>query len=137
MSKITNQDRSAIRRIFDKTREDVRPLVIAKANEAGVTATREMIDFIAAQNALRVSMEVVFQRCLPYGEEFLAEMAARLASYSISAAPIERQQDILTAVVEALPGALETRLKSGSVIKTTWTTDGVAHPNMPEQGEVH
>lgn len=134
---ITNQDRSAIRRLFRKVKEDTDRLVAEKAARSGGALTHpEMPNIIAAQNTLRACMEVVFDECLPYGEFFLAEMAIRLGTYSISAAPIERHDVIVDAVVKNMARALQNRVAEGSVIKTRWLTDGVDHPNLPSKGDI-
>lgn len=133
---ITNQDRSAIRRLFLKIKEETDPLVADKAQRTGTPSHPEMPNIIAAQNTLRTCMEVVFNECLPYGEFFLAEMAIRLGTYSISAAPHERHDILVDAVCKNMARALQTRVAEGSVIKTRWITDGVDHANLAGKGDV-
>ena len=132
---ITNQDRTAIRRIFQKTKTDTDRIIEGKRSQ-GAPVLEQMPNIIAAQNTLRTCMEVVFNECLPYDEYFLAEMAVRLATYAISAAPIERHQVLAGAVVDGIPPALERRVREGVSIRSKWVTGGVEHSNIPTKGEI-
>ncbi|AID18373.1 hypothetical protein PPF1_60 [Rhizobium phage vB_RleM_PPF1] len=134
--KVTNQDRANIRRIFAKIREDTDRLTAEKVRSTGTKTHPDIDKIIAAQNTLRCCMEVVFDECLPYDDVFCGELAIRLAAYAISAVPIERHQVLLDAAVEGLPAALARRVRERVVIKTTWETDGVRHPNIPRKGDV-
>jgi hypothetical protein len=133
---ITNQDRANIRRIFAKIREDTDRLTAAKVSSSGVKSHPDIDKIIAAQNTLRKCMEVVFEECMPYDEIFCGEMAVRLATYAISAVPIERHGLVLNAVIEGLPAALARRVRDGIAIRTEWETDGVRHANIPRKGDV-
>lgn len=136
---ITNQDRAAIRRIFDKVRREITPLVEAKARDLkakDLDVPVSSVDVMAAQNTIRICMEVVFNACVPYDRLFCGELATRLAAYAISAAPIEDHTRMVSLVQEALPGALATKLREGAIIKTVWETDGIQHPNVPDKGSV-
>ncbi len=133
---ITNQDRANIRRVFAKIRQDTDRLVAEKVDRTGTKTHVDIDKIIAAQNAMRTCMEVVFNECLPYDEIFCGEMAVRLAAYAISAAPIERHQVLLEAVVEGLPAALARRVREGVVIRSQWETNGVVHSNIPRKGDI-
>ncbi len=136
---ITNQDRAAIRRIFDKTKREIAPLVEARVKEVranNLDVPVNTLEVMAAQNTMRICMEVVFNACIPYDRMFCGELAVRLAAYAISAAPIEDQARMVSLVQEALPNALATKLREGAIIKTTWMTDGIEHPNVPDKGSV-
>ncbi|MGR9441646.1 hypothetical protein [Rhizobium leguminosarum] len=134
--KVTNQDRANIRRIYSKVREDTDRLTAAKVSSSGVKTHPDIDKIIAAQNTLRKCMEVVFEECMPYDEIFCGEMAVRLATYAISAVPIERHGLVLNAVIEGLPAALARRVREGIAIRTEWETDGVRHANIPRKGDV-
>lgn len=133
---ITNQDLAAIRRIFDKVKVDIEPLIKAKVKANGGLANPQMPNIMVAQNTLRACMEVVLNECLPYDDFFCGELSVRLAAYAISVVPIERQAALLAAVQDALPATLANKLREGAVIKSTWLTDGVEHPNIPDKGSV-
>lgn len=133
---ITNGDRADIRRIFQKTKSDIEPVLTKKCRETGIGAGPQLLNLMAAQNALRTCMEVVLAECLPYDELFLGELAVRMAAYSISAAPIETHEALILAVQDALPRTLSNKLREGAVIRATWTTDGVEHPNIPAKGDI-
>jgi hypothetical protein len=131
---ITNQDRAAVRRIFDKVRHDIAPLVEAKAKKLDVPVNS--VDVMAAQNTIRICMEVVLNACIPYDRYFCGELAVRLAAYAISATPIEDHAEMVRLVQKALPGGLANKLKEGAIIKTSWVTDGIEHPNVPDKGSI-
>lgn len=133
---ITSQDRAAVRRIFEKVRSGTDPLVVAKAQKMGGLTHPKMPEIIAAQNTLRLCMEVVLNECLPYDDFFCGELSVRLAAYAISVVPIERQSALLAAVQKALPETLANKLREGAFIKSTWITDGVEHQNVPGKGSV-
>lgn len=133
---ITNQDRAAVRRIFAKCKDETGQLIRKRAAEAGVVLHPQMPNIIAAQNAMRVCLEVILNECIPYDGFYCAEMATRLATYVISAAPIEQHADLLEATIGAMPAALANKIREGAVIRSTWLTNGVEHPNIPEKGEI-
>lgn len=81
-----------------------------------------MGDVIVAQNTLRTCMEAALIRMLPYDQTALAELAIRLASYAISAAPIDDQAGLVGAVCTTLPSAHARRVAQGVMICTTWET---------------
>lgn len=85
----------------------------------------------AAQNTLRTCLEATLQTATPYGDRTCIELAIRLASYAISALPLERQDEALQAVTRSLPEAHSSRLAKGIIIQTEWETHGVRHPNVP------
>lgn len=85
----------------------------------------------AAQNALRTCIEATLKQAGPYTDLTCIELAIRLASYAVSALPVERQHAALDMVIATLPAAHKARLEKGVVIKTEWMTDGVAHANIP------
>lgn len=85
----------------------------------------------AAQNTLRTCMEATLQEAGPYTDVTCIELAVRLASYAISAIPLERQDEALGAVIASLPAAHSSRLAKGVIIQTEWETHGLRHPNVP------
>ncbi len=133
---ITQQDRNNVRRIFQKAKADTAPLLQGRADALGIQLDPQMPNIIAAQNALRLCMEVVFNECIPYNEAFLCEMAARMAAYAISAGPIESHGAMTDATLGALPVALANKIKEGAVIRSSWMTDGVSRPNIPARREL-
>ncbi|RVD14241.1 MAG: hypothetical protein EOS73_16185 [Mesorhizobium sp.] len=133
---VTKQDRANIRRIFDKVRHDIQPALDARERKDGGFQDPQIPNLMVAQNTLRACMEVVLNECLPYDDFFCGELAVRLAAYAISAVPIERHDALLQAVQTALPATLANKLREGAVIKSTWLTDGVEHPNIPDKSQV-
>lgn len=127
---INNADRTAIRKIFRKIQRDVAPLVEAEANRLDHHHP-DTLKTMVAQNALRMCMETVLNECLPYDAHFLAEMAVRLAAYAITAAPIQGHDELVRAVVEALPNAVAEKVRQGATIGTVWEQDGVERSNIP------
>ncbi|CCF19083.1 protein of unknown function [Pseudorhizobium banfieldiae] len=132
MGAITNQDRAAIRKIFRKTKEETDRII----RQRGQPSVEQMPNIIASQNALRSCIEVIINECAPVDELYFGELAIRMASYFVSGVPVERQVDLLTAVIEGLPPAHARRLREGVVIKTGWVTDGVNHPNIPAESDI-
>ncbi len=92
---------------------------------------------IVAQNTLRTALEVTLAESEPYGEYFLVELALRMAAYTISAAPIERQAALASLVAGSLADALAHKLQQGMAIRTEWNVNGVSHPNVPEPGKTN
>lgn len=134
---ITETDREPIRELFRKVSADLAPLLEQRRKQLGGKLPLEQTENIMrAQNTLRVCMEVVFNECLPYDDVFCGEMAVRLAAYAISAVPIERQPDLLKAVLQGLPVGLAEKLRQGAILHTVWEQGGVEHPNVPEKKDV-
>jgi hypothetical protein len=98
------------------------------------------IQFVqAAQNTLRTCLEATFEAAIGacgggHSERLHVELAIRLASYAISALPLESQDQALMTVIRTLPAAHSDRLAKGIVIQTEWDTHGVRHPNLPKGG---
>ena len=86
----------------------------------------------AAQNTLRTCLEATLEAAIPYSRLTCVELAVRLASYAISALPLEEQAQAIQAVVGTLPTAHRQRIARGVSIQAEWQTDGVRHPNMPK-----
>lgn len=81
-------------------------------------------DIQIAQNVLRTCLEAVLVKVLPYDHTTLAELAIRMASYAVSAAPIDDQETLMAVVVQTLPEAHRRRVAQGVMISTTWQIGG-------------
>jgi hypothetical protein len=55
-----------------------------------------------------------------------------LASYAISAMPLEDQHHAMELVCASLPAAHKRRLAAGVVIRIDWMNEGRVEPNIPE-----
>ncbi|MDR6954192.1 hypothetical protein J2X65_003560 [Ancylobacter sp. 3268] len=131
---MTNDEKEAVGAFFERVKVET-DRRLAASKQRGVPP--QMAKVAAAQNALRGCMEVVFDHCLPYDQLFVMEMAIRLASYAISSAPIEAHKKMCELVAEALPGALERRVREGIAMHTQWGTGpGDASPNIPSKGDI-
>lgn len=119
--KPTNQELKIIRKMLQRAKKNIRP----KMDEAG---RPDLLDLMAAQNTLCVCMEVVFNECLPYDEQFCTEMATRLACYGLSALPMDSQDEACAIVSNALLPALRRRVQAGIVIGDA--------ADMPKKGDV-
>jgi hypothetical protein len=132
---ITKQEIAMIRDMFARTRERTDTLVDAHNNPKAPPFAKKMV---AAQNVLKDCITAVVNECVPIDEQFCGELAIRLASYAISIAPVERQEEIARLVAASLPAAHVDRMKRGVVIHSTWMEkDGVERRNMPEKGETN
>lgn len=85
----------------------------------------------AAQNTLRTCLEATLKAGQPYSDVICIELAIRLASYAISALPLEHQDGALQTVISSLPSAHSSRLAKGVIIQTEWETHGLRQPNVP------
>lgn len=133
---ITNQDRSAVRRIFAKVADELRPTVEAKARELGTSLDERMVKVMVAQNTLRICLEVALDECIPYDVAFLGELGVRLAAYSLSAAPVEDHASLVAQVAAALPATLEAKVLAGAVIRAEWDRGGTVGLNIPRKGDL-
>lgn len=84
-----------------------------------------------AQNVLRTCLEAVLSGMTPYGQLMLVEIAVRMASYAISAGPMEDQDAMLADVLQRLPPEHSHRVAQGMIIQTTWEQHGLIQPNVP------
>lgn len=87
------------------------------------TATESMKKAILAQNVLRTCMEAVIKDLIPFHSTFLMDLALRLASYAVSAAPLDQQDNMITQVILNLPTAHAARIRQGVMILTEWKPD--------------
>lgn len=87
----------------------------------------------AAQNVLRTCLEAVLNQMIPYSGMVPLEMALRLASYSISAAPMEDHAQMMDWLVRTLPSAHEQRMASGIRLTSEWQMhNGMTQMNFPD-----
>lgn len=88
-----------------------------------------------AQNTLRTCMEATLQQMGPYTPETCASLAIRLASYALSAAPLEDQDFLLAHVLQHLGPEHMRRVDQGIAIKVDWEmVDGSVRPNIGASG---
>jgi hypothetical protein len=93
----------------------------------------ELITINAAQNALRTCIEAVLNKTVPYESSFLVELAVRVASYTISAAPMEDQEILVAQFMSLFADAHLRRISEGKVISSQWQmNDGRTQSNFPE-----
>lgn len=86
----------------------------------------------AAQNTLRTCIEATLEEAGEFTPGLCVELAIRLASYAISAIPLEDQHSALEMVRASLPGAHRARLAAGIAIRIDWMSDGRVEPNLPQ-----
>lgn len=119
----------AVKADLARTQAELAPVLANHPNPAFQVPEAQFIQ--AAQNTLRTCMEATLQAAGDYSDRTCIELAIRLASYAISALPLECQDEALDAVVRSLPAAHSLRLANGIIIQTVWETHGVRHPNVP------
>ena len=94
--------------------------------------TDEERNLIVAQNMLRTCLEATLEQMLPYSALTPVDLAIRLASYCLSALPIESQEESLAAFLKILPEAHWPRIQGGIRLATTWDTPGLGErDNFP------
>lgn len=131
MERITEADRRAVQKIYRKIARGLAPQL------AQLPVAEGQAKVLIAQNAMRCCMEVVLREMLPYDERDLAELGTRLAAYAVTAAPIESHQLLTQGVMEALPKAVEDKVRTGAVIRADWQVDGHVRSNIPTGAEVN
>lgn len=147
MGKITKADLRTIREIYGKIADDMLPLVEAKLSAmiaAGDNTPVMRPEPLFGQNAMRICLEQVIDcmgRTAPttaHAKAFVIELGVRLAAYSITALPIEEQAEALANFIEALPGAVNEKLKVGAIIKCQWLDDDtkIFTNNVPSKSDV-
>lgn len=83
-----------------------------------------------AQNTLRTCLEATLQSMGRYSPEACISLAIRLASYALSAAPVEDQDFLLAHVLQHLGPEHMRRVDQGISIKTEWQMqNGSIRPN--------
>lgn len=129
MRKTTRNLIAATKADLKATRAAVEPML---AHRPEAEFAHPEIRFIqAAQNTLRTCLEATLQEAGEYSPITCVELAIRLASYAISALPLEHQDEALNAVTANLPSAHSARLAKGVIIQTEWITNGLRHANVP------
>ena len=127
---ITPEEISVIQGMTARYKADINALIERKP---GPQASVEML---AAQNAIRDCMKAVLNECVPIDVQFCGELAIRLASYAISVAPIEDQDNLVALVVMHLRDTHRDRLRAGVVIKSDWEILSGMRRNIPDKGDV-
>lgn len=92
-----------------------------------------MLKVNAAQNTLRTCLEATLNKMVPYDIMLLPELALRLASYALSVAPMERQEELVALLVANFADHHQLRVAQGKVISASWSTPGGSEMiNFPE-----
>lgn len=125
----------AVQREYDRVAGEIMPqLKAAGALGPDPDYNYRMLRINAAQNALRTCLESALNRMLPYDGELLVELAIRLASYAISAAPMEDQDYHVAQFMGTFADAHLRRIAEGKVIQSEWQMkDGRSQPNFPRE----
>ena len=131
---ITNQEIAIIKKMFAKTRAITDPQVAARNVPGAHPLVRELM---AAQNVLRDCITAVVNECMPIDESFCVELACRLASYTVSIIPVEKQMIAAKVVAENFERMHLERMRKGIGIPADWIVDGVEQKNMPTKGKTN
>lgn len=116
----------AVQRQFDQVQKQLARRMI------GMSPDVQKIN--VAQNTLRTCLEAALNKLVPYEANICVELAIRLASYAISAAPIEDQDVLVAQFMEAFAEAHLLRISEGKRISSEWQmNDGRVQPNFPEE----
>lgn len=121
----------AVQAEFDRVLADIGPQLDQRPEPQ--FAQPDYRNIQAAQNALRTCIEALLVKMIPYGETVPIELAIRLASYALSALPIEAQEPAVVAFAEIFPTAHSRRISQGIRLSTTWQTDGRERANFPNR----
>ena len=131
MHKSTRRMTAAVHAEFDRVRKQIEPQLAASPQPE--MAVPEIRNMQAAQNVLRSCMEATLEKLAPFSMLTPVEMAIRLASYALSAAEMERQDEAMAAFMSTFLLAHEKRMHNGIRINTVWRAeDGRERPNFPE-----
>ncbi len=135
---VTNQDRNRIRRLHRRLDAELREKLRETYANAPPNEPVAPPNVIVAQNVLRIAMEVVIDESTPFDLSFCGELAIRLATYAISAAPIEDQARLVESVQKSLPAALERYVREGFALRTDWVHPGSDQPspNVPDKKDI-
>lgn len=104
----------AVEAEYERVLEDIGPVLAESDTPMGVKQA------VVAQNVIRLCMEVVLKRMLPFDEILVGELAIRLASYAISAAPFDQGSKLIRAVEQNLRETHKQRMSQGIMISTAW-----------------
>lgn len=129
MNKVTRDLVKAVKTNLRATRQEIEPAMAARPEPEFQNPEVRFVQ--AAQNTLRTCLEATLQEAGHYTDRTCIELAIRLASYAVSAIPLERQDEALHAVIQSLPAAHSARLAKGVIIQSEWETNGLRHPNVP------
>lgn len=130
---ITNQQRRVLKQMLEKEREGIE----RGYRQSDEEIPESVIKAIIAQNFIRNSLEVAIEGSLPFQMRFIAELAVRAASLVISAAPIEKQDELIAILLHNLRSVHHQRVAAGEVIKLQWEVDGHLQPNVATGNEVN
>ncbi|CDX26944.1 hypothetical protein MPL3356_60629 [Mesorhizobium plurifarium] len=130
---ITNQQRRVLKQMLEKEREGIE----RGHRQHGVEVPEQIVKAIIAENFVRASLEVVVEELIPFNLRFIGELAIRISSLVISAAPIEKQEELIAIVGQSLKAAHFPRVADGQVIRTKWETAGRMQPNVATGNEVN
>lgn len=130
---ITNQQRRVLRQIFDKEREGIE----RGHRQGGVQVPESIIQAIVAENFVRNALEIAVEASIPFNMRFLAEFVIRISSLIVSAAPIEKQEELIAILSQSLKAAHFPRVADGQIIKINWESGGRTEPNVPTGNEIN
>lgn len=79
---------------------------------------------VVAQNVLRTCIEATLERMLPYSMATPVELGLRLASYCVSALPLEAQPGAVSEFLRVFEKAHAERMRQGIHLSTGWVNPG-------------
>lgn len=123
----------AVKAEFGRLKTVLAPRLAAHPDPA--MSDPEQQDLQYAQNTMRTCIEATLQSMTQYSPEALASLAIRLASYALSAAPLEDQDFLLAHALRHLGPEHMRRVDQGIAIQADWQMkDGSIRPNIGQAG---
>jgi hypothetical protein len=112
---------------------EYRRLHIELAGPLSAIPDKELRNLNVAQNVLRDVLTALFEEMAPYGHLTVLELAARAASYTLSVAPMEDQDLLVSDHLSSFAVFHMERTARGAIIPSTWRMeDGRSQTNFPE-----
>lgn len=132
MPELANEQRAIIISVqadYDRVAEGIaermsREPLIDQATRQAVEPGDEKFKCIAAQNVLRTCLEATLERMLPYALTTPVELGIRLASYCVSALPLDVQPGAVEEFCRVFAATHAERVAGGTHLQTTWYRSG-------------
>lgn len=98
---------------------------ISRSNHqlAAEPGNQELLKVLTAQNVMREALEACLAKMTPFSDLTPQELAIRLASYALSALPIDQQEMAVFSFCTLFPTAHQKRIAQGVMLQTEWKAD--------------
>ena len=114
---ITNKDRRLLRQVFKKIHAEIQGDWLEKVPEE---KRPEAINIVAVENFHRVCLEELLNQCMPFDDQFVAEIITRQTAISMTSLPFTTRDEWIPKILEMIPISVNRKVGNAHVVRSNW-----------------